>query len=282
MSLYDWSITAADNDDADSNINWTEGQNPNSVNNSARAQMAAVAAFLAQINGATSSTGSADAYAFASATGNTITAYAAGNMICFKANFTNAGSATLNVDTLGAKTLKKYGSTNLVANDIESGNIVVCRYDGTNFLITSQITNANIEAFAALTGAADKIAYWTGVSAMATTTLTSAGRSLIDDATVAAMRTTLGLVIGTNVQAQDADLQAIADLTSTADRLPYSTGSATWSLTTITLKARELINQATEAGMRGELGLPENTKNITFGTAAPGALGDGEIYIRHD
>lgn len=36
-----WSTTAADNDDADSNINWLEGQLPSTVNNSARAMMAA-------------------------------------------------------------------------------------------------------------------------------------------------------------------------------------------------------------------------------------------------
>jgi hypothetical protein len=37
-----WSTTAADNDDADSAINWLEGQLPSTVNNSARAMMAAV------------------------------------------------------------------------------------------------------------------------------------------------------------------------------------------------------------------------------------------------
>lgn len=41
-----WSTTAADNDDADTNINWAEGQGPETVNNSARAMMAAQAVFL--------------------------------------------------------------------------------------------------------------------------------------------------------------------------------------------------------------------------------------------
>lgn len=41
-----WSTTAGDNDDADTNINWAEGQGPETVNNSARAMMAAEAVFL--------------------------------------------------------------------------------------------------------------------------------------------------------------------------------------------------------------------------------------------
>ena len=42
MAIRDWSTTAGDNDDADSNINWLEGQAPSTVNNSARALMAAI------------------------------------------------------------------------------------------------------------------------------------------------------------------------------------------------------------------------------------------------
>lgn len=41
-----WSTTASDNDDADSNINWMEGQAPSTVNGSARAMMAADAVDL--------------------------------------------------------------------------------------------------------------------------------------------------------------------------------------------------------------------------------------------
>lgn len=40
--IRSWSTTAADNDDADANINWLEGQQARTVNNSARAMMAAV------------------------------------------------------------------------------------------------------------------------------------------------------------------------------------------------------------------------------------------------
>lgn len=57
---------------------------------------------------------------------------------------------------------------------------------------------------------------------------TAVARQLADDGTFAAMRTTLGLQIGVDVQAWDADLDAIAALGTTG--FAQRTGANTWSL----------------------------------------------------
>jgi hypothetical protein len=66
-----------------------------------------------------------------------ITAYAAGQMFRFKAGTANTGACTLNVNGLGAKTLKKNVTTDLASNDIAADQIVTCIYDGTNMQVIS-------------------------------------------------------------------------------------------------------------------------------------------------
>ena len=88
-----------------------------------------------------------------------------------------------------------------------------------------QAYDAGLQSISGLTTTADQMIYTTSSDTYATISLTSAGRALLDDASASAQRTTLGLVIGTDVQAYDADLAAIAALDNSDGN--FIVGSAT-------------------------------------------------------
>ncbi len=99
MTLYRWSQTASADATADPTINWAEGQSPSSVNDSARAMMAAVAKYRDDVAGAIVTTGTGTAYAV-----NTYQAFQSfaqlnGQMIAFTPHATNGATVTINVDS---------------------------------------------------------------------------------------------------------------------------------------------------------------------------------------
>lgn len=63
------------------------------------------------------------------------TSYTAGMVVHFKANTINTGAATLNVNSLGAKTIVKGVNTTLADGDIKAGQFCTVIYDGTNFVL---------------------------------------------------------------------------------------------------------------------------------------------------
>lgn len=131
-SIRLWSVTAATNADVDGNINFAEGQLPSTLNNSNRSAMAAHARNFKDTNGSLTTTGSANAYLLT--VNNTWTAYANGQVISFKANFSNTGAATINVTNadataLGVKAIRALGDVALSANSIRSGGHYVLQYD---------------------------------------------------------------------------------------------------------------------------------------------------------
>jgi hypothetical protein len=168
---------------------------------------------------------------------DTVTIAAAGGGGGSKHTIQNSGTG------LTARTNLNFDGTHVIATD-DSGND------------QSDITlSANLQAVSGLTSAADKGIQFTGSGTAGVFDLTAAGKALIDDASASAQRTTLGLVIGTNVQAYDADLAAIAGLTSAADKGIQFTGSGTAGVFDLTAAGKALLDDADAAAQRTTLGL---------------------------
>src|SRR3990167_7166570 len=66
-----------------------------------------------------------------------ITAYGAGQRFQFIAGSANTGATTVNVDTVGAKSIKRRDLTALSAGDIIASALVEITYDGTQFQLES-------------------------------------------------------------------------------------------------------------------------------------------------
>jgi hypothetical protein len=126
--------------------------------------------------------------------------------------------------------------------------------DGSSVLTTAtgQPLDDNLTSIAALGTAADKMLYTTAEDTWAEATITAAGRALMDDATAANQRTTLGLAIGTNVQAAEDQRVSTTDSPSfvsvtAAELIGTDTYLTTNYVASLTWNAEDKVWETTES-----------------------------------
>lgn len=146
-----------------------------------------------------------------------------------------------------------------------------------------QAQNAILSDLAGLTQAANKLPFFDSSSTAATTDLTAFARTLLDDGSASAVQTTLSLVPGTNIQAYDAGLASIAGLTTSANKLIYTTGSDTYAVADLTAFGRSILDDADAATVRATLGLVIDTNvqsyNAQTATLAGLSNSDGNFIV---
>ena len=103
--------------------------NANTIDTIFQKLMVMLALFYDEIGGTGTVGGTADAITLATNATYPFQALASGLVVTFKAGSANTGAATINVDSLGAKAIRRQGDTALSANDIVANGVYMLRYD---------------------------------------------------------------------------------------------------------------------------------------------------------
>lgn len=71
-------------------------------------------------------------------TNSNVTAYVEGMLVAFKNTTANTSAVTLNINSLGAKAIKKANGNALTSGNLKAGGIYQLRYDGSSFILLGE------------------------------------------------------------------------------------------------------------------------------------------------
>ena len=177
------------------------------------------------------------------------------------------------------------GVTSAIQTQIDSKQATIT--GGASTIVSSDLTASRALAsnasgkVAVSSVTSTELGYVSGVTSAIQTQIDSkltASNNLSDVSSASTARTNLGLAIGTNVQAYDAELAAIAGLTSAADKGIQFTGSGTASTYDLTTAGKALLDDADASAQRTTLGLgtiaTQNANNVAVTGGTITGLGD--------
>ena len=178
----------------------------------------------------------------------------AGTSAIIYSDGTGTGAAVVNISTALAM------ASAAITGGTITGITDLAVADGGTGASDAATARANLGLGSMATQAASAVAVTGGTVAGITDLAVADGGT--GASTAADARTNLGVAVGTDVQAYDAGLTSIAGLTTTADRMIYTTGLDAYAVATLTAAGRALLDDADAAAQLTTLGLTASAAEL--------------------